>query len=125
MCIGEKRKLTIPSHLAYGSAGAGGAIPPDATLVFTTELIAIVGYEEEPEEKVEETPEVKEEVVKAEKEASELPEKETPVADTDEEEETDAPAKATPASGDDEVVESPTVEDDGNTEATGESRDEL
>lgn len=43
MCIGEKRKLTIPPHLGYGSAGAGGVIPPDATLVFTTELVAVNG----------------------------------------------------------------------------------
>lgn len=42
MCVGEKRKLTIPSHLAYGKQGAG-KIPPDATLVFTTELMDIEG----------------------------------------------------------------------------------
>ena len=29
MCIGEKRTLTIPSDLGYGSRGAGGVIPPD------------------------------------------------------------------------------------------------
>lgn len=34
MCIGEKRKLTIPAPLGYGKMGAGGTIPPDATLVF-------------------------------------------------------------------------------------------
>lgn len=45
MCIGEKRKLTIPSHLAYGKRGAGNVIPPDATLVFHTELVGIEGYE--------------------------------------------------------------------------------
>lgn len=43
MCIGEKRKLTIPSHLGYGKQGAGSVIPPDATLYFTTELVAING----------------------------------------------------------------------------------
>merc|ERR1711916_344874 len=41
MCIGEKRTLTIPSHLGYGKRGAGAVIPPDATLVFETELISI------------------------------------------------------------------------------------
>lgn len=43
MCIGEKRKLVIPSEMAYGKRGAGGVIPGDATLVFTTELIAVDG----------------------------------------------------------------------------------
>jgi FK506-binding protein 2 len=47
MCIGEKRKLVIPPHLGYGSAGAGAVIPPDATLVFNTELVAINGVTEE------------------------------------------------------------------------------
>ncbi|XP_062589996.1 uncharacterized protein LOC134251605 isoform X1 [Saccostrea cucullata] len=41
MCIGEKRKLTIPSHLGYGDQGAGEKIPPKATLIFEVELLDI------------------------------------------------------------------------------------
>jgi len=39
--VGDKARLVIPSDLAYGSQGAGGVIPPDATLIFDVELMDV------------------------------------------------------------------------------------
>lgn len=41
MKTGEKRRIYLPSELGYGARGAGGAIPPNADLIFDVELLAI------------------------------------------------------------------------------------
>jgi len=46
MVAGDKWEVYIPSDLAYGSRGAGGVIGPNETLIFTVELIGIVGKDE-------------------------------------------------------------------------------
>ncbi|HEX9600076.1 MAG TPA: peptidylprolyl isomerase [Mariniflexile sp.] len=41
LSVGDKARFVIPSHLGYGNRGAGGLIPPDATLIFDVELMSV------------------------------------------------------------------------------------
>ncbi|KAK2833160.1 hypothetical protein Q5P01_017049 [Channa striata] len=46
MCVNERRRITVPPHLAYGSVGTGGVIPPDAVLVYDVLLLDIWNTED-------------------------------------------------------------------------------
>lgn len=43
MRVGDKRRLTVPPQMAYGTSGVRGAIPPNATLNFDVELCDVKG----------------------------------------------------------------------------------
>ncbi|AIE88167.1 FKBP-type peptidyl-prolyl cis-trans isomerase [Fimbriimonas ginsengisoli] len=41
MTVGQKRRITVPPEMGYGSRGAGSAVPPNATLIFELEVLRI------------------------------------------------------------------------------------
>ena len=47
MCVGDRRRLTIPAELAYGAMGSGPQIPGGATVMFDIELLRIAGHQRE------------------------------------------------------------------------------
>ncbi|XP_060795271.1 peptidyl-prolyl cis-trans isomerase FKBP10 [Neoarius graeffei] len=56
MCVNERRKITVPPHLAYGSQGAGDTIPPDSTLVFDLVLFDVFNMADHVKTQVLKTP---------------------------------------------------------------------
>ncbi|XP_058649504.1 peptidyl-prolyl cis-trans isomerase FKBP10 isoform X2 [Onychostoma macrolepis] len=56
MCVNERRKITVPPHLAYGSQGAGDKVQPDTTLVFDLVLLDIFNRADQVQTKVISTP---------------------------------------------------------------------
>ncbi|XP_076864270.1 peptidyl-prolyl cis-trans isomerase FKBP10 isoform X2 [Brachyhypopomus gauderio] len=56
MCVNERRKITIPPHLAYGVTGAGTVIPPDSTLVFDILLLDVWNKDDKVETRMLERP---------------------------------------------------------------------
>ncbi|XP_051522924.1 peptidyl-prolyl cis-trans isomerase FKBP10 [Myxocyprinus asiaticus] len=56
MCVNERRRITVPPHLAHSSQGAGNTIPPDTTLVFDVVLLDVFNRADQVQTKVISTP---------------------------------------------------------------------